>query len=175
MGIHGLLQLKLKLIYDRRSVGQSDLVSGSHLELMTRYLFSVWRLRVFCCGAPSLKREWDCNLLVQLILGLARAATLGSKSCRNHDHTLLSFETPAAWRARSPYLYPPGTGWPSYTPGHWVPFCRGSFTFLYTPSIKLGLIMSVRNKDRLCGLVVRVLGYRSGGQVSIPGITRKKK
>jgi hypothetical protein len=22
----------------------------------------------------------------------------------------------------SPYLYPPGTGWPSYTPRHWVPF-----------------------------------------------------
>jgi hypothetical protein len=29
--------------------------------------------------------------------------------------------------------------------------------------------------DRLCGLVVRVLGYRSGGLGSIPGNTRKKK
>jgi hypothetical protein len=29
-------------------------------------------------------------------------------------------------------------------------------------------------KDRLCGLVVRVLGYRSGGPGSIPGTTRKK-
>jgi hypothetical protein len=28
--------------------------------------------------------------------------------------------------------------------------------------------------DRLCGLVVRVLGYRSGGPGSIPG-TKKKK
>jgi hypothetical protein len=27
---------------------------------------------------------------------------------------------------------------------------------------------------RLCGLVVRVLGYRSGGPSSIPGTTRKK-
>jgi hypothetical protein len=27
----------------------------------------------------------------------------------------------------------------------------------------------------LCGLVVRVLGYRSGGPGSIPGTTRKKK
>jgi hypothetical protein len=26
--------------------------------------------------------------------------------------------------------------------------------------------------DRLCGLVVRVLGYRSGGPGSIPGTTR---
>jgi hypothetical protein len=29
--------------------------------------------------------------------------------------------------------------------------------------------------DRLCGLVVRVLGYRSGGQGSIPGTTKKKR
>jgi hypothetical protein len=30
------------------------------------------------------------------------------------------------------------------------------------------------NPDRLCGLVVRVLGYRSGGPGSIPDTTRKK-
>jgi hypothetical protein len=29
--------------------------------------------------------------------------------------------------------------------------------------------------DRLCDLVVRVLGYRSGGPGSIPGTTRIKK
>jgi hypothetical protein len=29
--------------------------------------------------------------------------------------------------------------------------------------------------DRLCGLVVRVLGYKSGGLGPIPGTTRKKK
>jgi hypothetical protein len=29
--------------------------------------------------------------------------------------------------------------------------------------------------DRLCGLVVRVLGYRSGGPGSIPGTIRKNK
>jgi hypothetical protein len=29
--------------------------------------------------------------------------------------------------------------------------------------------------DRLCGLVVRVLGYRSGGPCSIPGTNTKKK
>jgi hypothetical protein len=36
----------------------------------------------------------------------------------------LRFETPPTWRARSPYLYPPGTGWPGYTPRHWFPFRR---------------------------------------------------
>jgi hypothetical protein len=30
-------------------------------------------------------------------------------------------------------------------------------------------------EDRLCGLVVRVLGYRSGGPGSIPGTTKKNK
>jgi hypothetical protein len=44
---------------------------------------------------------------------------------------------------------------------------------------KLGYFMnSYLCVDRLCGLVVRVLGYRSGGPGSIPGTTRfseKKK
>jgi hypothetical protein len=34
--------------------------------------------------------------------------------------------------------------------------------------------MLMANKDRLCGLVVRVLGYRSGGPGSIPGTTSRK-
>jgi hypothetical protein len=33
----------------------------------------------------------------------------------------------------------------------------------------------LENLDRLCGIVVRVLGYRSGGPGSIPATTRKKK
>jgi hypothetical protein len=40
------------------------------------------------------------------------------------------------------------------------------------------LIIIMESKDRLCGLVVRVLGYRSGGPGSIPGTARfseKKK
>jgi hypothetical protein len=32
----------------------------------------------------------------------------------------------------------------------------------------------VSKADRLCGLVVRVFGYRSGGPGSIPGTTKKK-
>jgi hypothetical protein len=36
------------------------------------------------------------------------------------------------------------------------------------------LIVVLLNHDRLCGLVVRVLGYRSGGPVSIPGTTKTK-
>jgi hypothetical protein len=32
----------------------------------------------------------------------------------------------------------------------------------------------IEGDDRLCGLVVRVLGYRSGCPGSIPGTTKKK-
>jgi hypothetical protein len=43
-----------------------------------------------------------------------------------------------------------------------------------TPELAdMGLIRC--SDDRPCGLVVRVLGYRSGGPGSIPGTTRKKK
>jgi hypothetical protein len=42
----------------------------------------------------------------------------------------------------------------------------------YLGSAKLSLLKILM--DRLCGLVVRVLGYRSGGPGSIPGTTRKK-
>jgi hypothetical protein len=48
------------------------------------------QLRVCCFVAPSLTRGRVCNLLVHLLLGLARTSTLGSKSHRTHGHILLS-------------------------------------------------------------------------------------
>jgi hypothetical protein len=44
-----------------------------------------------------------------------------------------------------------------------------------TPPSQFVLVFPLLESDRLCGLVVRVLGYRSGGPGSIPGTTRKKK
>jgi hypothetical protein len=38
-----------------------------------------------------------------------------------------------------------------------------------------GIAKVAMGVDRLCGLVVRVLGYRSGVPGSISGTTRKKK
>jgi hypothetical protein len=79
-------KLKLNLIYGLQSI----LVSGSHLEPLTRFIFPVWHLRVPCCGVPSLTRGLVYNLLVKLLLGIAKAVTLGSKSHRTRDHILLS-------------------------------------------------------------------------------------
>jgi hypothetical protein len=46
---------------------------------------------------------------------------------------------------------------------------------LFPPFVLANIFSNVLFKfDRLCGLVVRGFGYRSGGQGSIPGTTRKK-
>jgi hypothetical protein len=44
----------------------------------------------------------------------------------------LKFEIPPTWRARSPYLYPPGTWWPSYIPKQCIPF----YCFLWIAEIQ---------------------------------------
>jgi hypothetical protein len=54
------------------------------LEIFFRHLLVCYFV------APSLTRGRVCNLLVQLLLGLASAVTLGSKSRRTHGHILLS-------------------------------------------------------------------------------------
>jgi hypothetical protein len=113
-------KLKLKLIYDRRSVGQSALLSGYHLEPMTRFLFSVRQLQVSCCGEPFLTRGRVSNLFVHLLLGLGSAVTLESKIRRtqiifycliwdspNLDGEVLVFISP---RNRVAQLYPRALG-----------------------------------------------------------------
>jgi hypothetical protein len=66
-------------------------------------------------------RGWVSRLKFQLVL--ASAVILESESRLTHDHNLLSQtrKTPPTWSARSPCLYPPGTGWSSYIRRHWVP------------------------------------------------------
>jgi hypothetical protein len=45
---------------------------------------------------------------------------------------------------------------------------------LWVKEMYLNFLVVLYSVDRLCGLVVRVLGYRSGGPGSIPGTTKKK-
>jgi hypothetical protein len=65
------------------------------------------------------------------------------------------FQTP--WRARPFYLYPPGTGWPSYTPRHWDPFSsppttRRATVEVFEPTSKRGFLE----------LIYSSLSYRPG-------------
>jgi hypothetical protein len=79
-------------------------------------------LRVCYFRAPSLTRGLVCNLLYNCFWALPEQSLLGRSPAELRPYFTVSFETPATWRVRSPYLYPPGTGWPSYTSGHCVPF-----------------------------------------------------
>jgi hypothetical protein len=108
------LLLKLKLNYDRQSVGQSVLVSGTHLGPVTIFFFLLEvffrQLRVCYFVAPSLTRGPVCNLRLLLVL-----ASLVPRESRPY-FIFPILETPPTWRAMSRYLYPPGTGRPRYTP-----------------------------------------------------------
>jgi hypothetical protein len=65
------------------------------------------------CGASLTRRE-VCRL--QLLLALASAVILGSDTI----FYCFRFEAPPTWRARFPYLYPPGTRWSCYSRRHRV-------------------------------------------------------
>jgi hypothetical protein len=112
---------------------QSYFTAGGLPPISSSWRQAPWdsRLVIFqlnTCGynpyvTSSLTRGWVCHL--QLLL-LASAANLRSESLGTHDHILLFqiWDSPPTWRTRSPYLYSSGTGWPGYTPRHWVTFRR---------------------------------------------------
>jgi hypothetical protein len=120
--------LKLKLNYDRQSVGQSVLVSGAHLGPATNFTFSLKfsfrHLRVCYFVAPFLTRGRVCNLLYNSFWALPEQSLLGRSPAEFTAIFTVSSGPPPTWRARFPYLYPPGIRWPSYTHGHCVSFCR---------------------------------------------------
>jgi hypothetical protein len=68
-------KLKLKLIYDRQSVGQSVLVSGAHLGPVTNFSFSLKFPYYFV--APSLTRGRVFNLLYNCFWALPEQSLLG--------------------------------------------------------------------------------------------------
>jgi hypothetical protein len=112
----------MKLSYDRQSVGQSFLGSGSYLELITICF-------PFCLLVTGLLMWYS---LSDERMSLYFTCTTASESCQSSDflaqvpwnsrpYFTVSFEIPPARRARSSYLYPSRKRWPSYTPRHWVP------------------------------------------------------
>jgi hypothetical protein len=119
---------KSKLCYDRQSVGQSVLVTNTHLGLTSRSL-----LLSDSCGFVDVGRSlWQENgsavynycwfSPAQSFLGPSPAGPVTIFHC-------LRFEVYPTWRAWSPYLYPLGTRWSSYTPRHWVPFLSPPMTY----------------------------------------------
>jgi hypothetical protein len=74
---------KLKLIYDRQSVGQFVLVSGTHLRPATNFSISL-KFSLDSCGffyfiAPFLTRGRVCNLLYNCFWALPEQSLLGRR------------------------------------------------------------------------------------------------
>jgi hypothetical protein len=91
-------------------------VSSTHLGLTTRILLlldicgfvDVWRSLRQENGSAFYSCFWFSP--AQSFLGPSPAGLVTIFYC-------LRFDIPPTWRARSPPLHPPGTGWPR----HWVP------------------------------------------------------
>jgi hypothetical protein len=96
--------------------------SGTRDQFFSLLEISSRQLRVCYFVAPSLTRGRVCNLLYNCFWALPEQSLFVAVPQNSRPYFTVSFETPPTWRTRFPYLYPPGTGWPSYTPGHWVPF-----------------------------------------------------
>jgi hypothetical protein len=129
---------KLKLIYDRLSVGHSVLVSAPPPSGAPDQIFiTVGHLRSSCFGASSLTRERVCNLLVQF------AVTLLSKSRRTYDHILLSHLRLPQPGEPGPLIYiPQEQGGPVIPPGTGLYFLSPLTTRRATVEVSLPWVMS---------------------------------
>jgi hypothetical protein len=83
---------KSESYYDRRSVGESVLVSGTHLKPETNFspfFFNYyWAVTDLLMLAPSLTRSRICSF--QFLLGIASTAFLRSEFHAINEHILLS-------------------------------------------------------------------------------------
>jgi hypothetical protein len=110
-----------ELLYDWWFTANQFVLATSPLRPTTRiFIFQLNTCNYNPYVTSSMMRGWVCHL--QLLMVFASTVIHRSESHRtHHHHHHLRFETPPTWRARSPYLYPPGTGWASYTHRHWIP------------------------------------------------------
>jgi hypothetical protein len=136
------------LVTDPHRERESYFTTGSLPPISLSWRQSAWDsqpvifFQLNTCGhspyiTSSLTRGSICCL--QLLLALTSEVILRSKSHRTPFYCL-RIETLPSWRPRSPYLYPSGTGWPGYTPRHWVPFsstptiCRATLEVFHPAS-----------------------------------------
>jgi hypothetical protein len=79
-------------------------------------------MRACWCGAPSRTRGRVVSFIT--VVGFRQRSHSRVRVPRDSGPYLSVSDSrlPPTWTARSPCLYSPGTGWPNYTPKHWVPF-----------------------------------------------------
>jgi hypothetical protein len=111
------VKLKLRLIYDWQVGRPVCLGVSAHFGPVTNFYFSLKfpsdSCMFFYFVSPSLMRGQVCNLLYNCFWALPEQLLLGRSPENSRPYFTVSSKTPPTWRARSPYLYPPRTGWPS--------------------------------------------------------------
>jgi hypothetical protein len=117
--------------------------SGTRDQFFFLLGISFRQLRLCYFVAPYLTRGRVCNFLVQLLLGLARAVTLGSKFCRTHGHILLShLRLPQSGGPGSRVYIPQEQGGPVISPSTgFVVVCNEKMEYILhrCPNCKLGV------------------------------------
>jgi hypothetical protein len=110
---------------------QSYVTTDGQSASLFRCQAPIWAPRpgLYCCQTVSGFLMWGALSNERTGLSFTTAAGHCQRSfSRQSPSGLMTifycprFGTPPIWRARSPYLYRPGTGWPGYTPRHWAPF-----------------------------------------------------
>jgi hypothetical protein len=96
--------------------------SGSQDLFFPFFFFVLTVAGFFMWGHPLWREAGSLIYSYSCFWALPEQSLLGRSTAELRPYYTVSFEAPPTWRASSPYLSPPGTGWPSYTPGHWVPF-----------------------------------------------------
>jgi hypothetical protein len=117
-----LLMSESELLYDPRFTVNQFVLATNPLRLSTsNFIFQLNTCGYASYVTSSPTRGWVCRL--KLLLILASEVIFRSYSRGTHGHILLSqIRYSPTLMGQDPYLYPPGTGWHSYTPRHWVPF-----------------------------------------------------
>jgi hypothetical protein len=106
------MELKLR----PTSVGQSVLESGSHLELMASLFFCIVNCGILDVRCPLWQEDESLIYSYNCFWALQSIHSRDQFRQYSWPYFTVSSETPATWKARSPYLHSPGTRWPSYTP-----------------------------------------------------------
>jgi hypothetical protein len=120
------------VIGQSQSQSQSFFTTSDLPPIISSWRQAPWDSRPVIFLTEHLRSSSLCNILFEDRMCLSFTIAAGPRQC-NHSRVqvpqglktifyTLRFETLPTWRVRSPYLYPEGTGWPSYTPRHWVTF-----------------------------------------------------
>jgi hypothetical protein len=130
--------VQLKLIYDRRSVGQSVLVSGTHLGTRDQFVFlleiSFRQLQVCYFVAPSLTRARVCNLLYNCFWALPEQSLLVRNPAELGHILLFHLRLPQPGGPGPRIYIPQEQGDPVIPPGTWLQECGCENTY---PFVKM--------------------------------------